>query len=188
MLIAARLAIEGSTATLTEALNTTIMPAAGAKEDEMKQVILQTRVILTLLPAVFIGGCAANMAAPPSLEKPTAGSKQAQVEFNAARSSDAATPNIAGTGGASGLVVEIDPVTGEFLPEPPVNGVTPQKVEAAAKVPAPQFEVVPSPTPGGGIMIDLQGQFQTPLVATIDADGKLTMKHEPMAPAGTENK
>lgn len=181
------LAIEGSTATLTEALNATIMLAAGAKEDEMKQVILQTRVILTLLPAVFIGGCAANIAAPPSLEKSTAGSKQAQVESSAARSSDAAKPDMAATGGASGLVAHIDPNTGDFLPEPPANGVTAQQVKAAAKVPSPQFDAVPSPTLGGGVMIDLQDQFQTPVVATVDADGKLTMRHEPMPPIGTEN-
>ena len=37
-------------------------------------------------------------------------------------------------------------------------------------------------------MIDLKGHFRTPLVATIDADGKVTLKHESGAPAGAEKK
>jgi hypothetical protein len=186
LLIAAMPAIEGSTATPTAALNTTTMLAAGAQEDEMKQVILQTRVILTLLLVVFIGGCAANSAAPPGIE-PIEVSKPPQKNFSAARSSDAAKPEIGGTEGTSGLVAHIDPTTGEFLPEAPANSITPQRAEAA-KAPAPHFNVVPSPTLGGGVMVDLQGHFQAPLVATMDADGKVTMKHEPTAPAGTENK
>ncbi|MDZ4345628.1 MAG: hypothetical protein U1E51_24705 [Candidatus Binatia bacterium] len=141
----------------------------------MEQVILQSRVVLTALLVVFAGGCAANIPGQP------------QPQFDAARSSDAAKPEMAGTGVASGLVVHIDPKTGEFLPEPPADGVTPQRANAV-KAPAPQFDLVPSPTPGGGVMIDLQGHFQTPLVATIDADGKVTMKHELRAPIGTENK
>lgn len=143
----------------------------------MKQLVFQRHVALTALLVVFVGGCAANMAAPLGVIDLTTNPEQPQPRFDAARSSDAATPNIASTGVASGLVVHIDPITVEFLSEPPTNGVTPQKAEAATKVPAPQFDVVPSPTPGGGVMIDLQGHFQTPLVATIDADGKVTVKH-----------
>ena len=37
-------------------------------------------------------------------------------------------------------------------------------------------------------MIDLKGQFQTPLVATINADGKVTLKHEPTLPAEMDGK
>ena len=37
-------------------------------------------------------------------------------------------------------------------------------------------------------MIDLKGHFRTPLAATIDADGKVTLKHESGEPAGAEKK
>ena len=154
----------------------------------MKQVILQSRVVLTALLVVFAAGCAANVAAPVGVINPATSLGQPQPQFDAARSSDAAKPEMAGTGIASGLVVHIDPNTGEFLPEPLANGVTPQPAANAAKASAPQLYEVPSPTPGVGVMIDLQGHFQTPLVATIDADGKVTMKHELRAPIGTENK
>lgn len=154
----------------------------------MKQVILQSRVVLTTLLVVFAAGCAPNIAAPVGVVDLTTSPAQPQPRFDAARSSDARKPDMPGTGAASGLVAHTDPLTGEFLPEPPANGVTPQRAEAATKVPAVQFDVVPSPTPGGGIMIDLQGHFQTPLVATIDADGKVTMKHEYLSPLGQEKK
>ena len=36
---------------------------------------------------------------------------------------------------------------------------------------------VPSSVPGGGVKVDLQGRFQSPLVGTIDADGKVKMQH-----------
>jgi hypothetical protein len=81
-----------------------------------------------------------------------------------------------------GIIVYIDPVTGEFLPSPAPGVTTP--ADAAAKVSSPQFFEIPSPVPGGGNMIDLKSQFRTPLVATIDADGKVTMKHESAGPIG----
>jgi hypothetical protein len=36
---------------------------------------------------------------------------------------------------------------------------------------------VPSPLPGGGIRVDLQGRFQNPLFVTIDADGNAKILH-----------
>ena len=78
-----------------------------------------------------------------------------------------------------GLIVGIDPTTGEFLPQPPAGGVTPSDKAEAAKVPAPQLHEVPSPTPGGGVMVELKDRFLTPLVATVDADGKVKLKHQP---------
>ncbi len=154
----------------------------------MKQVILQSRVVLTALLVVFAGGCAANMAAPIAVEEPATTPERAQPRFDAARTSDPAKPNTAASKRAPGIVVHIDPTTGEFLPEPPADGVTPLPAADAAKASAPQLFEVPSPTPGGGVMIDLQDQFQTPLVATIDADGKVTLEHESTMPARAEDK
>jgi hypothetical protein len=157
-------------------------------EDEMKQLVFQRRAALTAVLVVFIGGCAANLAAPRGVKDPSTGPRQSQADLDVARTSNPAQSDTAATAGASGFVVHIDPTTGEFLPEPPPDGITPLGAEAA-KAPAPQFRAVPSPVLGGGVMVDLQGQFQTPLVATIDADGKLTVKHESrMTATGAEHK
>ena len=154
----------------------------------MKRVILQSRVVLTVLLVVFAGGCAANMAAPIAINELATSAERSRPPFDTARSSDAAQPDTAASGRASGLVAHIDPTTGEFLPDPPADRVAPPRAAEAAKASAPQLYEVPSPTPGGGVMIDLQDQFQTPLAATMDADGKVTVKHKPMSPAGAENK
>lgn len=154
----------------------------------MKHLNFWCNVGLTALLVVFVGGCAANMAAPIAVEELATSPERAQPRFDAARTAEAAKPSASASKGAPGIVVHIDPTTGEFLPEPPADGVTPPQAADAAKAPAPQFHEVPSPIPGGGVMIDLQGQFQTPLVATIDADGKVTVKHESTLPAGAENK
>jgi len=31
--------------------------------------------------------------------------------------------------------------------------------------------------PGGGVKVDLQGRFRSPLIATVGADGKLKTQH-----------
>ena len=38
--------------------------------------------------------------------------------------------------------------------------------------------------PGGGVKLDLQGRFQSPLIATVDENGKVRMQHlgEPAEP------
>jgi len=153
----------------------------------MKHVDFWHNVGAALL-VVFVGGCAANTAGRIAIEELATSPEQAQPRFDAAQNSDPAKPNAAASKEASGLVVHIDPTTGEFLAEPPAKDVTPPRAAAAAKASAPQFREVPSPTLGGGVMIDLQGHFHTPLVATIDADGKVTLKHESALPAGAENK
>jgi hypothetical protein len=76
-----------------------------------------------------------------------------------------------------------DPVTGA-LGEPPA--------EAPAQGPLPPDEALstsseglvetPSPAPDGGVMVDLQGRFRSPLIATQDAEGKVTIRHSPGGP------
>jgi hypothetical protein len=36
---------------------------------------------------------------------------------------------------------------------------------------------IPSVVPGGGVKVDLQGRFRSPLLVTIDANGKAKMQH-----------
>jgi hypothetical protein len=47
----------------------------------------------------------------------------------------------------------------------------------AAKL-ASELKESQSPIPGGGVMIELDDRFRSPLTATIDADGKLRFEHK----------
>ncbi|MBI2715623.1 MAG: hypothetical protein HYX37_14410 [Rhizobiales bacterium] len=82
--------------------------------------------------------------------------------------------------GASGLRVHIDPKTGAILREPAPGAVplqlTPQEQNALSTSHEGLVQV-PSPLPGGGVKLDLQGRFQSPLIGTIDANGKVKMQH-----------
>jgi hypothetical protein len=88
--------------------------------------------------------------------------------------------------GASGFRAYVDPETGE-LTEPPSD--------APAEEPAAAFSTsdeglvaVPSPVPGGGVMVDLQGRFRSPLTATVGADGKVRMQHVPCMQTSKEGR
>ena len=143
--------------------------------------------LLTL--AVFIAcGCAANVPAPRAVGEPAIGAQNEQPQLDTSRIADPVAPAAVASEKSAGIVVHIDPTTGEFLPDPPASGVAQPPAATAAKAPLPELYEVASPTPGGGVMIDLKGQFRTPLVATTDADGKVTLKHESAVPAGTEKK
>lgn len=82
--------------------------------------------------------------------------------------------------GTSGMMIYIDPETGAFLNEPAPGHepfqLTPQLQNAFSTSDSGLVEV-PSSVPGGGVMLDLQGRFQSPLVGTIDANGKVKMQH-----------
>ncbi|MGH7926924.1 MAG: hypothetical protein ACREQV_03930, partial [Candidatus Binatia bacterium] len=57
-----------------------------------------------------------------------------------------------------------------------------------AKPPLPELRQTLSPVPGGGVMIDLDDRFHTPLTATIDAGGKVRFEHKPTAPGSGDKK
>jgi hypothetical protein len=82
--------------------------------------------------------------------------------------------------GASGMTVYIDPRTGAILKEPAPGTLplqlTPQLRDALSTSHQGLVEV-PSPVPGGGVKVDLQGRFQSPLVVTIDPEGKIKTQH-----------
>jgi len=77
-----------------------------------------------------------------------------------------------------GMRAYIDPRTGGFATEPPPAEPAPP-LGAAQSQPAADLQAVPAP--GGGVMIDLQGQFQSPIVATVQPDGTIRLHHEPGA-------
>jgi hypothetical protein len=92
---------------------------------------------------------------------------------------------------ASGMIIHIDPQTGQ-LRKTPAPGTVPLQLnpqERNAFSTSHQGLVqVPSLVPGGGVRLDLQGRFQSPLVVTIDSEGKLKMQHlgEPRESGGNK--
>lgn len=92
--------------------------------------------------------------------------------------------------GASGLIVHIDPKTGQLIT--PSTGALPAVVaqppaDTTKKSPA-ELRQVPSPVPGGGVLIELDERFQTPLTATIHADGKVKLEHKSVTPESDDKK
>ncbi len=79
-----------------------------------------------------------------------------------------------------GMMIYIDPQTGTISTEPAPGTVplqlTPKLLDALSTSDQGLVEV-PSPALGGGVFIDLQGRFQTPLFAIIGPDGTVKIRH-----------
>lgn len=80
------------------------------------------------------------------------------------------TPDPHSSTGA-GLVIHVDPATGDLIGEPSTIDI-PNTVDESLNRSSEGLEQVPAPV-GGGVMVDLQGRFQSTYVATIGADGDL---------------
>jgi hypothetical protein len=93
-------------------------------------------------------------------------------------------------GGASRMIIHIDPQTGELRKAPAPGAVplqlSPQERNAFSTSHQGLVEL-PSSVPGGGVKLDLQGRFQSPLVVTVDPDGKLKMEHLGEPPESGDN-
>jgi hypothetical protein len=148
------------------------------------------RFELVMLIVTFAAGCAANITAPPSPysigDPETPRSTLNSRHFREVEQESGAAPQ-----SAPGIVVHIDPATGRVLPIPsattPAPGIQGQALgQVGASVP-PVFEQL-STTPGGGVMVKLNRQFHTPLIATIDSDGKVVIKHGNVTSASSEEK
>ena len=93
--------------------------------------------------------------------------------------------------GASGMIIHIDPQTGKLRKAPAPGTVplqlSPQERNAFSTSHQGLVEMLSS-VPGGGVKLDLQGRFQSPLVVTIDPDGKVKMHHlgEPLGSGGNK--
>jgi hypothetical protein len=77
--------------------------------------------------------------------------------------------------GEAGMKAYIDPVTGEFLQEPPQPLVTEavKDINDPLSTSSEGLKQVPAPV-GGGVMVDLKGRFQQTITATVDDSGKVT--------------
>ena len=75
-----------------------------------------------------------------------------------------------------GLVVHIDPATGQLLPLPDTGSLPALAIppESALSTSAEGLEEMPSPVPGGGVMVRLEGRFQNHITATTDGNGALS--------------
>jgi hypothetical protein len=93
--------------------------------------------------------------------------------------------------GAAGMKVYIDPQTGTIRRDPAPGTLplqlTPQEQNALSTSHQGLVET-PSPVPGGGVKLDLQGRFQSPLIGTIDANGKVQMRHLGEMPTNSVDK
>lgn len=143
----------------------------------MKPSWFQTRFRVCLLLAFFVTGCVhatEPVFSDPQLNNVTGNSGQAPQQ----EAEDSA------------MVVHIDPKTGEIITPPAsaLSGQGPRQPVDASKKPPAELRETLSPVPGGGVMIDLQGRFRSPLVATQGADGKVSVEHTPVAPDSSEKK
>lgn len=66
------------------------------------------------------------------------------------------------------MVTYIDPETGELV-SAPASGQAPELGDAV-NTSDEGLELQPSPVPGGGVMIDLQGRYQNTVIVTGDSD------------------
>ena len=145
-------------------------------------------MLLSMLP--FSASCALGTGPVISPEPQQARSREGGPPFAAAASTEDDKKTSGATEGTPGMRVYIDPKTGEFTKPPP--GVAPTEVSPSLKdalsTSSEGLVETPSPAPGGGVMIDLQGRFRSPLTATRDAEGKLKIQHQPRPSESSEKK
>jgi hypothetical protein len=124
--------------------------------------------------------CAGGIQPTLAAERQPASAEATQAPSSATLAPEHGEQPAGAVEGAAGMRIYRDPETGE-LGDPPA--------EAPAQVTLPPDDPLstsseglvqtPSPVPGGGVMLHLQGRFRSPLIATQDAEGKITIQHLP---------
>lgn len=146
----------------------------------MTERTYRTRVTHRLLMALFVGGVGVPSQPAFPGESPSAPPVQTQTGSGASAAPRAVEAPGVVPAGAPGMKIHIDPKTGALLREPAPGSVplqlTPQLQNAFSTSHEGLVET-PSSVPGGGVKVDLQGRFQSPLFVTIDANGKVKMQH-----------
>ena len=79
----------------------------------------------------------------------------------------------AAAGQSSGMRAYADPRTGALRDTPPPGTTAPMPAAFSRS----GAGLVETRAPGGGVMIELQGRFKSPLVATVAPDGTLHIDH-----------
>ena len=139
-----------------------------------------TRRLLTSL--LGVAACLA-VTVPPAFSEDAAPVPSGQTP--AGSGVNAPQPPTAASEG--GMKIYIDPRTGALLKEPAPGSVPLQlspREQNALSTSHEGLVEVPSTVPGGGVALDLQGRFQSPLIGTVDENGKVRMQHlgEPAEP------
>lgn len=148
----------------------------------MQQSIIRNKVLLGIVFGALGSGCVTRIPeqrnAEPSLTRP----EVVQLIPAGAQKTEPGEK-------APGIIVHIDPKSGEFTTPPsgPMPAQGPQQSLERAE-PASELHETLSPVPGGGVMIHLGERSFTPLTATIDADGNLRLEHQPPVPDPPDNK
>jgi hypothetical protein len=140
------------------------------------------RVTRTLLLSLFGVAECFTVRAQPAVpgENPPAFSGQTETGAGASVLQPSAEKSAAAPEGASGLTIHIDPQTGAILSAPGPSSVPLQlspQLRNALSTSHEGLVAVPSSVPGGGVKVDLQGRFRSPLIATVGADGRLKTQH-----------
>jgi hypothetical protein len=137
-------------------------------------------IILTTLLTTAACGCAHELVQPDRIA-PVGTPAESAEPRSAASGAQLPSRSENPTEQSSGLVVHIDPITGQILPKPPVAPtdplLDPQQFQSGAAI--PYGVEVASPVPGGGVKVNLHRQFHHPLFATIDSAGKVRFEHRP---------
>jgi hypothetical protein len=132
---------------------------------------------VTVLGAVVISGFVLKVPSSPSTNQAIDGRLASQV-----KPSPAVAPLVKPSPGnsAAASIVYIDPKTRVATTPPP--DVKAELQAALAADPAfstssDGLKEEPSPVPGGGMMINLQGRFQSAATAATDSHGRIVLRH-----------
>lgn len=128
--------------------------------------------MLSLLALMLVGAASAGDGpAPAEPQEPAATAAAATPEAAGADDNPTAAPH-----SAASMVVTKDPVTGRLRPataEEMEQVLTEDMRKALSTSPEGLVEV-PSPVPGGGVMVDLKGHFLSLTTAAVDAQGQVS--------------
>ena len=141
----------------------------------MKLPICWNKIELGALILIVSAGCSPSIPSSVDTGDRAASSDSSQPPQGAAQVTETRQPAAAATEKASGMIIHIDPKTGEILSKPPATPLPADKSTAGTQK---ELREVPSKVPGGGVMIELDDRFKTPLKATVGPDGKVTIEHQ----------
>lgn len=74
----------------------------------------------------------------------------------------------------AGVMIYVDPETGEWTAPPPDKEIRPPVAGALSQS---AEGLVEKPGPAGGVMVDLKGRFQSSVIAVPRPDGGVTVEH-----------
>jgi hypothetical protein len=121
------------------------------------------------LTIAVVGGLAAS--APPAMAE----------DFEGGPSEDVAT--VPEQEPQPGLIIYVDPHTGQIVNAPvgpPIQ--LPSSLRNAFDTSDRGLSIVRSRVRGGGILLHLRGRFQSPLIGTVDDQGRVHLQHPPETP------